>query len=142
MNILSVSVRFATLADLEFVQQDHYLPAEIVRRKVEWQEVVVAEWDGCAAGYARLEYLWSHIPYLALIRVLPEYQRRGVGQAMLRYLEEQLCAQGHTALYSSSQADEPEPQAWHRRVGFAECGIIEGINKGGVGEIFFRKPLP
>ena len=142
MNIEGVSVRFATLADLEFVQQDQYLPADIVRRKVEWQEVVVAERDGHSVGYARLEYLWSHIPYLALIRVLPESQRRGVGQAILRYLEEHLCAQGHTALYSSSQADEPEPQAWHRRVGFEECGIIAGINKGGVGEIFFRKPLP
>jgi len=104
--------------------------------------VVVAEWDGRAAGYARLEFLWSHIPYLGLVRVLPEYQRRGVGQAMLRYLEAHLCAQGHTALYCSSQADEPEPQAWHRRMGFAECGIIAGINKGGVGEIFFRKLLP
>jgi GNAT superfamily N-acetyltransferase len=58
--------------------------------------VVVAEWDGRAAGYARLEFLWSHIPYLGLVRVLPEYQRRGVGQAMLRYLEAHLCAQGHT----------------------------------------------
>ncbi len=47
----------------------------------------------------------------------------------------------HEFLYSSSQADEPLPQAWHRRMGFAECGLIAGINPGGVGEIFFRKPL-
>ena len=45
-------------------------------------------------------------------------------------------------LYSSSQADEPEAQAWHRRMGFEECGIVSGINEGGIGEVFFRRPLP
>jgi len=44
-------------------------------------------------------------------------------------------------LFSSSQANEPEPQAWHRHVGFEECGFIAGINEGGVGEVFFRKVL-
>jgi hypothetical protein len=52
-----------------------------------------------------------------------------------------LRGQGCPALYSSSQADEPEAQAWHRRVGFEECGLIAGINRGGVGEVFFRKQL-
>jgi len=35
--------------------------------------------------------------------------------------------------------DEPEPQAWHRHMGFVECGIINGINENGIGEVFFRK---
>lgn len=48
---------------------------------------------------------------------------------------------GYQSLYSSSQADEPAPQAWHRAVGFAECGFLAGINPGGVGEMFCRKPL-
>lgn len=73
--------------------------------------------------------------------MLPEYQRRGVGKALLSYTEEFLREQGHKALYSSSQVDEMEPQAWHRHVGFEECGIIAGINEGGIGEVFFRKPL-
>jgi hypothetical protein len=56
-------------------------------------------------------------------------------------LANRLRRQGHTVLYSSSQADEAEPQAWHRHVGFVECGFVAGINAGGVGEIFFRKQL-
>jgi ribosomal protein S18 acetylase RimI-like enzyme len=134
-------VRFATPADLDFVQQDHYVPADVVSRKIPWQEVVVAECEGRLAGYLRLEYLWSQIPYIALIRVMPQHQRRGVGKAMLRFVEEHLKGKGHRALYSSSQADEPEAQEWHRSIGFEECGVISGINKGGIGEIFFRKHL-
>lgn len=45
-----------------------------------------------------------------------------------------------TKLYSSSQANEAEPQQWHRHMGFAECGIINGINDG-IGEVLFVKPL-
>ena len=135
-----ISVRFAGPADLEFVQQRSHVPAGILKRKVEWQEIIVAERKGSLIGAVHLEYLWSSVPYIALIYVLAEYQRRGVGRALLRFAEAFLSEQGHSALYSSSQADEPEPQAWHRHAGFEECGIIAGINKG-VGEVFFRKRL-
>jgi N-acetylglutamate synthase-like GNAT family acetyltransferase len=141
MSVWNFTTRFAVPADLDFVRQDDNLSTAIAQRKIEWQEVIVAELNGRLVGYARLEYLWSRIPYLALIRVLPEYRRQGMGKALLAFAEEFLREQGHQVLYSSSQVDEAEPQAWHRHVGFAECGVIAGINEGGVGEVFFRKQL-
>ena len=144
-----VVIRFARLDDLDFAYQDGYIPAKILKSKIEAQlalnpdrieDVVIAEWNGKRVGYVRLEYLWSIVPYIALIRVLPEYRRQGIGKALLRFIETFLCEAGHDALYSSSQADEPEPQAWHRHVGFVECGFITGINEG-VGEVFFHKNL-
>jgi N-acetylglutamate synthase-like GNAT family acetyltransferase len=136
-----VTVRFAVPADLEFLRQHSYAPSHVVERKVEWQEFLVAERSGSLVGCLQLEYLWSLVPYVALIWVLPAHRRQGVGRAMLRYAETFLRDKGHDALYSSSQADEPEPQAWHRHVGFEECGVISGLNEGGIGEIFFRKRL-
>ena len=137
----AITVRLATLADLEFVQQDHFLQADVVKRKIEWQEVFIAEWHSTPVGYLRIEYLWSLVPYIALIHVLPMHRRKGIGKALLHYLEEFLKAKEHSTLYSSSQVDEVEPQEWHRHVGFKECGIITGINPHGVGEVFFRKGL-
>ena len=136
-----VGVRFATPLDHDFVQQIHPLPAELMKRKIEWQEIVVAERNGCLVGQALLEYLWSSVPYITLIRVLPEHRRQGIGRAMLHHIEGFLRDEGHDVLYSSSQVDEPPPQAWHRHVGFEECGIIACINAHGVGEVFFRKRL-
>jgi GNAT superfamily N-acetyltransferase len=138
--IEEISVRFATPADLDFLQQRSHASAKILKRKVEWQEIVVAEWKGNPIGSLQFEYLWSLVPYIALIYVLPEYQRQGVGRALLHFVETVLREQGHRVLYSSSQVDESDPQAWHRQVGFEECGIIAGINKG-VSELFFRKML-
>jgi N-acetylglutamate synthase-like GNAT family acetyltransferase len=138
--IEETSIRFAALADLGSLQQRSHVPAKLVQRKLERQEIVIAEWKDSLIGSLHLEYLWSSVPYVALIYVLPEYRRQGIGNALLRFVERFLSEQGHDTLYSSSQVNEPEPQAWHRHVGFEECGIIAGINKG-VGEVFFRKRL-
>lgn len=138
--IEEISIRLAAPADLDFLQQRSHVTAKVVKRKVEWQEIVVGEWKGSLIGSLHLEYLWSSVPYVALVYVLPEYRRQGVGRALLRFVETFLSEQGHSALYSSSQVNEPEPQAWHRHAGFEECGIIAGINQG-VGEVFFRKKL-
>jgi N-acetylglutamate synthase-like GNAT family acetyltransferase len=137
----TVSIRFGGIADLAFIRQGQDLSPEVLRRKIDWQEIVVAERHGALVGYLLVEYLWSRLPYIALIWVQPECRRQGIGKAMLGYLEAGLRCGGHATLYSSSQADEAEPQAWHRHVGFEECGVIAGINQGGVGELFFRKWL-
>ncbi|MEO0557787.1 MAG: GNAT family N-acetyltransferase [Bacteroidota bacterium] len=136
-----IVVRAATESDLRFVSQDGDLPDPVVRRKVGDGDVYVAFRGGEPVGYLRLEWLWSKLPYIERIFVLRPHRRAGVGRALLAHVEAEAASQGHAVLYSSSQADEAEPQAWHRRVGFEECGLLAGLNEGGIGEVFFRKPL-
>lgn len=138
---MAISVRLAVLADREFVGQDGYIPEVILGRKIVAGEVFLAEQNGIPVGYLRLEYLWSDVPYIALIHVLESQRRQGAGRALLSHIEQSLRDDGHKALYSSSQADESEPQAWHRHMGFVECGFIAGLNERGIGEVFFRKML-
>jgi GNAT superfamily N-acetyltransferase len=137
----SLTVRFATLDDLDWCAAQDDIPAAIIKRKIAVSEMLIAEWTGERAGFLRLEYLWSMVPYIAMIRVIDVYREQGIGRALLAFLEAYLREHGHTVLMSSSQVDEPSPQAWHRRMGFEECGILNGINPGGVGEVFFRKAI-
>ena len=141
MSESTIIVRHAEKGDLAFVSQDGYLAESIMTRKIQDGDVFIATCDGREVGYLRLEYLWSRHPYVELIRVAVPDRRSGVGRALLSYAEAEAEAHGHVALYSSSQTDEPEPQAWHRHMGFEECGLLAGVNDGGVGEIFFRKML-
>ena len=135
-------VRFAGASDLSAcVELDPHVGEDVLARKIEAGEVVLAEVNGEPAGYLRLEYLWSKVPYIGLIFVVEERRGCGVGRAMLAFVEGFLRGRSYRVLLSSSQADEAEPQAWHRRMGFEECGVLSGINDGGVGEIFFRKRL-
>lgn len=101
----------------------------------------MAEYDGKLAGYLRLHYLGQKIPYIGLILVELEHRDLGIGRAILKYLNEYLCFRGYRILLSSTVVIEPEPQEWHRKMGFEECGVITGINQDGTGELFFRKKI-
>ena len=136
-----LAVRFAAPDDLDWLTAQDDIPAAIIARKIAVSEMVIAERSGERVGFLRLEYLWSMLPYIAMIRVSEAHRQQGIGRALLAFLASYLCAKGHTVLLSSSQADEPSPQAWHRHMEFEECGILSGINAGGVGEVFFRKTL-
>ena len=133
-----VIVRFAGPELLEWcVVSDSHVTEQVIRHKIVNDEIIIAELDGNPIGYLRIEYLWSNIPYIGVVFVLEDYRNEGVGQKILAFLEDYLRSRGHDVLFSSSQANEPAPQAWHRSVGFVESGI----NEGGIGEIFFRKSL-
>ena len=156
---LSVKVRFAELKDLDFCIKSDFQHVDTyrgkmfmekyLRRMIEAKDIILAEVDGKPVGYLRIEYLGLIAPYLGIIGVNEEYQRKGIGTAMIKFLEEHLVKQkrkifrldGQVVLHSSAEAHAIESQKWHKAVGFKECGIIAGCNEGGIGEIFFRKVL-
>jgi ribosomal protein S18 acetylase RimI-like enzyme len=137
-----IRVRFARADDLAWCTiQDDHVAEEIIKSKIELNEIIISEIEGQNIGYLRLEYLWSKIPYISLILVQKEYRGQGIGRAILKFLEKFLRSKGHKILLSSSQVNEKSPQAWHRAMGFKECGILAGVNEDGIGEVFFRKTL-
>jgi len=155
---LSAKVRFAELKDLDFCIKSDFKHVDAyrgrgfmkkyLRRRIEAKDVIVAEVDGNPVGYLRIEYLGLIIPSLGIIVIDEKYRRKGIGTAMISFLEEYLLKHsGHkvftydsnAVLYSSAEATAIESQAWHRAARFVECGIIAGCNEGGIGEIFSEK---
>jgi GNAT superfamily N-acetyltransferase len=137
-----VVVRFAGPEDLEWcVVEDDRVTEQVIRHKIINDEIIIAEVDGKPIGYLRVEYLWSQVPYIGVVFVEDDYRKEGIGRKILSFLEDYLRSRGYDRLFSSSTVNEPEPQAWHRAVGFVESGMINELNDDGLGEIFFRKSL-
>lgn len=135
-------IRFATGADLRQCEEfDSETSLATLKAKIRANEVILALNGNEATGYLRLEYLWSRLPYIGLIRVSEGSRGKGTGRNMLHFLETRLREKGAKKLFSSSQADAPRAQHWHRKMGFEECGVIVGVNERGIGEIFFQKSL-
>jgi N-acetylglutamate synthase-like GNAT family acetyltransferase len=144
-----VDVRFATANDLGWILRMHermlekYPPMKrAIELAVQERQLIVPELNGQVIGCLRFEYLGGAVPYIVMLFVSPdEYHGQGVGTAMLEFLEDHLRGLGYKLLLSSSETFEPRPQAWHRKRGFRETGILFGANDTGAGELFFLKEL-
>ncbi|WP_407672371.1 GNAT family N-acetyltransferase [Paenibacillus sinensis] len=53
--------------------------------KLNHREILIAEHNDQAAGYLRLEYIWTKVPYIGLILVKEEYRGQGVGTALIQF---------------------------------------------------------
>lgn len=141
-NEYSITVRFACKKDLEeCLALDGSDRADIISNKIETHEIIVAQRGGELIGYLRIEYLWARLPFISLITLKPEYRKKGIGSLLLKYLTEFLEINGFDTLLSSAQVNEEAGQQWYRSKGFVECGILNGVNEGGIGEVFFKLDL-
>lgn len=104
-------------------------------------EYIIAEQEGEPVGFLRFSCFWGTIPFMDLIMVLPGYQRSGIGTALFRYWEATMRETGATLLMTSSQSDEAEPQAWHRRNGFRDAGSVSFGHLQSIPEVFLIKDL-
>jgi GNAT superfamily N-acetyltransferase len=137
---MAIEVRWATSQDEATVPLPKHVSLAVWKARLRGGHVAIAL-DQSVVGSLHLEYLWGTKPFIGLIYVAPDHRMHGVGRALLGFVETELRAAGYDRLLSSAQADELTAQAWHRRVGFTDCGMISGVNAGLVDEVFFIKPL-
>lgn len=135
-------VRLATESDVDVLAaQNGWTHSRTIEKIGRSEFVVAVDPDDTIVGFARLGFLWSELPFLELIVVTDDSKRRqGVGTALLDHLAERFHGTS-PFLYSSCNAGEEQPQAWHRHKGFEDCGYLYQVNSPREGEVFFRKPI-
>ena len=139
---MNFKIRFANINDLEScVELDLHKNIDTIKNKISMNEVIVAEVNNEVIGCLKIEYIWTHLPFISYIVIRKEFRSSGVGKSMLTFLEQYLKENRQSTLLSSTMTDAVNPQNWHLKMGFIECGMLCGINDDGVGEIFFKKAL-
>ena len=101
----------------------------------------MADLDGELVGLLRLDYLWSSIPHVAQVRVVEPHRREGIGRALVTFVEQQARSRGTNKILSSTRPDKIGAHAWHRQIGFTDCGSLEGFGPNGEPTMFFLKIL-
>lgn len=98
--------------------------------------------DGEKVGVIEFKDFWKDMPYLSLIKLQPEYRRKGIGKEALRIFEDEMRKKGNKAILLSTQVDE-EAQHFYRKTGYKECGclILEDTPLSQPMEMFFIKAL-
>jgi ribosomal protein S18 acetylase RimI-like enzyme len=117
-------IRSASEQDLDFLgQHDGHLNRARLLEKVRRGEVYVVEHDSKLIGLARYNLFCDLVPFLTNIHILAPYHRRGFGSQLIQYWEQQMKAQGHTLVLTSTQADE-EAQFFYRKLGYRDTGAL------------------
>lgn len=139
---MDIKIRFANRDDLEScVELDLHKNIQVIQNKIDMNEVIICETNNSIIGCLKIEYFWTHLPFISYIVVKDGFRTFGIGSKLLAFLENYLKEKGCTTLLSSTMTDAVTPQRWHMKKGFEECGMLCGINDHGVGEIFYKKNL-
>jgi GNAT superfamily N-acetyltransferase len=139
-----VHVRNATVADREWLRsRDIHVASEAwLDRCLNLGDYLIAERGGGeSVGFLRYSWFWGVFPYMDMIRIDELWRGKGIGAALVRAWEAEMRSRGVKLLMASSQSDEPEPQAFHRRNGFVPSGQISFAPEQMPAEIFMTKVL-
>ena len=137
-----IAVKTGTLADVDWLcSHEHGLTKDHVTDTVVRGEYLVATLEQTSMGLLRFSWFWREIPYMEFVHVLPDSRRRGIGSALLSGWESRMRAAGATLLMTSSVESEIEPQAWHRRNGYAPSGALRFAHLQSEPEVFFLKSI-
>ncbi len=137
----NIIVKFAAKRDEKFLLENTDLTIELLNRKLKYNEILITKKNEESIGLLIYEYLWSHIPFVAQIWVHADFRKKGIGKSLLNYFEQHLKNNNHAMFLSSSMENNTRAQAWHKHMGFKDCGIISEINDDDTGEMFFKKSL-
>ena len=119
-----MDIRIATEIEYaQLVKLDHHISEEILARKIEQGEVIVAVEDGTVIGWLRYGYFWDSIPFVNMLTVVEEQRGRGIGTQLTKYWERMLRAQGFTEVLTSTLAHE-RGQFLYRKLGYQDCGAL------------------
>ena len=79
---------------------------------------------------------------LMLLAVATEYRRRGVGRALVTWLErEAFEARGAANLFLCVSAFNEPARRFYRCLGYEEVGVLSGYLRPGVDEVLLRKSV-
>lgn len=96
--------------------------------------------DGLPAGVLVMRNPWLHGPYLHLFGLLPQYQRRGIGDVALRWIEAEARGRYRNLWLCVSSFNEGARRLYERH-GYTLAGRLDGLVYDGLDELLMRKLL-
>ncbi len=102
--------------------------------------VAVAELDHRLAGFAIAEFGDTRM-HLSLLAVDPARQRRGIGRALVDWLEQSALTAGITDVQLELRANNPGARYFYQALGFTLEGTLRGYYSGEESALKMRKAI-
>lgn len=114
--------------------------ADALTRYLTQESPALTRWsvvcDDVLAGVVTVRFPWLRGPYLELLAVFPEAQGRGVGAAVLGWLQSAAAHEGN--LWVMVSTFNESAHRFYRRHGFAAIGTVPDLVRAGHDELLMR----
>lgn len=97
--------------------------------------------DGESAGVVALQPDWLHGPYLRVLAILPPFQGRGIGSAILDWIESEARNANERNLWVVASQINAGAIRFYQRHGFAQAAQLDDLAYDDRIEILMRKRL-
>jgi GNAT superfamily N-acetyltransferase len=99
----------------------------------------LVEVGGEPAGAVSVRFPWLKGPYLELLALLPAFQGRGIGSAIVGWFEQEGIRLGARNLWVCASSFNENALRFYRRHGFRPAATLNGLVADGYDEILLRK---
>lgn len=96
---------------------------------------------GDVAGAIGVRNAWLRGPYLQFLGIVPAYQRQGIGQLALCWLEDSARAAGERNLWVAASDFNEAALSFYEGQGFTRAASLDDLVQDGICEILLRKRL-
>jgi N-acetylglutamate synthase-like GNAT family acetyltransferase len=139
-----ISCRLATANDIDLIcssiDQRVFIPAFLERSIASSHCHVALLNNSLIVGYAVLDYSFYAQAFISMLRIHLSYRRRGVGLALMQYLEQpSLCTT--KKLFTSTNLSNLAMQSLLARLQYKLSGVIHNLDDDGDPELVYYKSL-
>ncbi|WP_432662974.1 GNAT family N-acetyltransferase [Wukongibacter baidiensis] len=132
-------LKYADIFCLQYLKEyDNHISPEMLCKKIEDKEVIIAKISDKIIGWLRYGYFWDSIPFMNMIMIDERYRGKGVGKDLVRFWEREMSDKGYKIIMTSTLSNELA-QHFYRKLGYKDSGSL--ILEGEALEIIFTKNL-
>jgi GNAT superfamily N-acetyltransferase len=132
-----MNIAYATQQEFDYLcVHDRHVSAEVLRQKIERQEILIGWDEDCPIGYLRFNYFWDEIPFMNLLFIEALYRGKGYGKALVQYWQQEMQKRNFKQVLTSTMSNE-SAQHFYRKLGYIDCGAL--LLPGEPLEIILRK---
>lgn len=132
-------IRYANLGDFDFLHKyDQHISKSELIKCIEDKRILVAFDGDNFIGWLRYNLFWDNTPFMNMLYILDDYQRKGYGKSLVEYWENEMFNKDYYLLLTSTLSNE-NAQYFYRKLGYLDCGSL--FLPGEAEEIFLMKQI-
>jgi len=117
------SITYATMNEMQYVCHGGNLAETEFALKVRDKRCYILRYNEKPIGVMVYNLIFDFVPFLTLMHLEDDYQRKGLGTKAMFYWEDEMRNMGHKMIMLSTQVDE-DAQHFYRKLGYKDMGTI------------------